>query len=64
MQKSVYQCGGGVILSGDKPWPASYSIYKPAAASRMPAVYGASVCMGLGGEAFCGVRPALKISGT
>ncbi|MDR0472784.1 MAG: hypothetical protein LBH43_03805 [Treponema sp.] len=50
MEKSVYQYGGVVILSGDKPRSASYSIYKPAAASRMPTVYGASKRGGLGGE--------------
>jgi hypothetical protein len=42
VEKSVYQRGGIVILSGEKPRPASYSIDKPAAVSRVPAIYGAS----------------------
>ncbi|MDR0474410.1 MAG: hypothetical protein LBH43_12150 [Treponema sp.] len=34
MENSVYQCGGGVILSGEKPQPVSYPIYKHGDASR------------------------------
>ncbi|MDR0472623.1 MAG: hypothetical protein LBH43_02975 [Treponema sp.] len=40
MEKSICPRGGAVILTGKKPLPASYSIYKPAAASRVPTVYG------------------------
>ncbi|MDR0472105.1 MAG: hypothetical protein LBH43_00275 [Treponema sp.] len=34
VKNSVCPRGGAVILSGEKPQPASYSIYKPAVASR------------------------------
>ncbi|MDR0472213.1 MAG: hypothetical protein LBH43_00840 [Treponema sp.] len=50
MEKRVYQYGGAVNLSGDKPRPASYPVYKPAAVSRVPTVYGASKRGGQGGE--------------
>ncbi|MDR0475510.1 MAG: hypothetical protein LBH43_17785 [Treponema sp.] len=50
MKNSVCPRGGAVILSGDKPRPASYPIHKHGDANRMPTVYEASKRGGLGGE--------------
>ncbi|MDR0472063.1 MAG: hypothetical protein LBH43_00060 [Treponema sp.] len=64
MEKSVCPRGGAVNISWDKPRPAFYPIQKNGDANRMPVIYEASKRGGLGGKAFCGVRPALKTSGT
>jgi hypothetical protein len=50
VENSVYQYGGVVNLSGDKPLPAFYSIHKHAAVCRMPTIYGAAKSGGLSGE--------------